>query len=172
MFKAILVVILGLGSVAMADDGGVIGIKVGDVNFQIQKWNQQTQKNDVTPVVIDENSGSYVVNINGKEASKLSMLLPSTLSVMTGMYKKFPKWVALYNANSRDLEITAGKDGQPTVDIFCGGGDFDFDNTTETIPPKFTPYPDGTHCTITVQSWNEDNTTFNYNPKKLVCEGH
>jgi hypothetical protein len=172
MFKIALVFLLGLGSVAMADDGGVVGIKVGDVKFGIQKYDTQAMKNNYTPVTIDENSGSYVVEFNGKEAAKLMAVIPSTLSVMTGMYKKFPKWVQTYNANSRVLEITSNQDGKPSVEISCFGGDFDFDNSTETQPPKFTPYPDGAHCSVTVQSWNEDNTEFSYDPKKLVCGGH
>ena len=105
-----------------------------------------------------------------KKPNKIS-LAPSSLkkSVRKKMRtKKFPKWVKMYNTNFKSLDIT-GAQGQPSVSISCYGGDLQ-EQTDFKVPPKFIPYADGTHCTVKVAQYNEDdNIDYSFDPKKAFC---
>ena len=148
-----------LGSTVFADDGGVVGISVKDLNMYKTGW---TEKGGSTQEKVDQ--PSYKIELNGGEAGKLMRILPSTLYVITSMY---PKFAPTYNANFKTLAITGSKT-QPTVNIDCQGGEI---KEHINSPPTFTKYKDGAHCTIQVQPVysEDDNIDYTFNPTKALC---
>jgi hypothetical protein len=148
---------------ALADDGGYIGIKANDIKVTTSHWDQDGMKMVTEPVA----EPNYSAKIIGGEASKLLKILPADETVLTAIYRNFPKWVEQYNKNFRGLVIAAGDD-QPKVTISCAGADLG-EFSDDKHPPKITPSKDGAHCWVTVDTIHEGDIDFNFDPAKQIC---
>ena len=142
---------------AHADDGGVMGILVKDLQMSSVDPTDSSKT-----VKIDQ--PSFKVEINGGEAAKLMRVMPADQSVLTTMYPKFKK---TYEANFRTLAITQGNN-KPNLSISCQGGDLNFDDKGK---PSFVAFKDGAKCTINIMpTTNEDdNIDYSFNPSKDIC---
>ena len=145
------------GFSAHADDGGVMGILVKD----LQMYSVDATDSSKTTKI---DQPSFKIELSGGEAAKLMRVMPADQSVLTNMWPKFKK---TFEANFRTLAITQG-DNKPTLSISCQGGELNFDDKGK---PSLAPFKDGAKCTVTVApTTNEDdNIDYHFNPEKNIC---
>ncbi len=117
--------LVSTASTVFANDGGIAAIKVDQI-----KMREMAIKNGEQVIVKRIAKPSYKIIIEGGEAAKLQKILPSSVSVFTGMY---PGQAQTYKDSFKSLGIYSDKSNEASskaVTISCsdaeiGGADYD-----------------------------------------------
>lgn len=101
--------LVSMSLTALANDGGVSAIKVEQI-----KMRETALKNGQEVIVKKLVNPSYTITLEGGEASKLQKILPSNVSVFTGMY---PAQAQLYKDSFKTLGIYSEKSAQASSKV-------------------------------------------------------
>ena len=128
----LLVLLATLSTAAFANDGGVVGLKVDDLNFQREVYNTQTEKTTTTPITMGE-SEEITATFKGN-VGELMKWLPGQASVTPEITKHY-----------RQLTFAA-KEGYVTINCFDANVDYN-DKGKVVVTPK-TP-----SCSVTLKKY-------------------
>ena len=145
--KALLAIIsaLSISVTVLANDGGIAAIKVDQI-----KMRETAYKNGEVVIVKKIVKPRFTITIEGGEAAKLQMILPSEASVVTGMhpeiadaYKESFKALGIYNDASDEASSKA-------ITISCSDAKLSEDGDKVVKTGKST-------CTITIGEGNSED---------------
>lgn len=133
---------------AIANDGGVVAIKVNEIKMRENKW-----KDGEEVLVRKIAKPNFKITFSGGDAKKLQEVLPSEITVLKAMY---PEIAEEYDKTFKTLGIYSdAKNGvtSKVITISCNDGELKF-SQNEGEAPKIVKAKE-TSCTVSI-NWDEN----------------